>query len=125
MHQAPRILHLDQVCGFSDCAVSQIYIIETTCNELQLHYEFNFNFSVTAQPGTAESSDFRATITSVTFQPGETGPKSVNFLTVNDDIVESSELFTVSLSSDVGISLGASASVLIEDNDGKITLHLH
>ena len=123
MHQAPRILHLDQVCGFSDCAVSQIYIIETTCNKLQAL--FDFNFSVTAQPATAESSDFRATITSVTFQPGETGPITVNFLTVDDDIVESGELFTVSLSSDVGISLGASASVLIEDNDGKITLHLH
>ncbi|CAB4029390.1 glycosyl hydrolase family, partial [Paramuricea clavata] len=65
--------------------------------------------SVNAQVGTAENTDFTSTITAVPFAAGETGPKTVNFITVDDDIVEASELFTVSLSSTSGILLGSQA----------------
>jgi hypothetical protein len=83
---------------------------------------FDFNFSVNTQDGsTAGKSDFTTTIPSVTFLAGETGPKAVSVVAVDDEIVEDSEYFTVSLSSNSGISLGPQASVFINDNDGKIT----
>ena len=77
-------------------------------------------FSVNAQTGTAGSGDFTTTITSVTFQPGETGPKTISIATVDDGIVESNEILTVSLSTTSRVTLGPSSTVSIIDNDGKI-----
>ncbi len=74
--------------------------------------------SVTTSPKTAGDDDFQARTMDVTFQPGETGPKSIPINTVDDDVIEPREEFTVTLSSSSpGVTVGEPATVFIKDND--------
>ncbi|XP_028399458.1 uncharacterized protein LOC114522881 [Dendronephthya gigantea] len=77
--------------------------------------------SVSTQDVSTSSTDFGRPTLSVTFAAGETGPKTVNILTTDDDIVEANEIFTVSLSSSSGVTLGGSAFVTI-NNDDDVTV---
>ena len=87
-------------------------------NNVLLIIEAYFYNSVTTSPKTAGGDDFEPTTMDVTFQPGETGPKSIPINTVDDDVVEPSEEFTVTLSSSSpGVTVGGPASVFIKDND--------
>ena len=79
--------------------------------------------SVTTSPKTAGDDDFEPTTVDVTFQPGETGPKSIPINIVDDDVVEPTEEFTVTLSSSSpGVTVGEPATVFIKDNDRPGTL---
>ena len=87
-------------------------------NNVLLIIEAYFYNSVTTSPKTAGDEDFKPTTMDVTFQPGETGPKSIPINTVDDDVVEPREEFTVTLSSSSpGVTVGEPASVFIKDND--------
>lgn len=73
---------------------------------------------VTASPKTAGDDDFGPKTIDVTFGPGDTGPKSIPINIIDDDDVETTEEFTVSLSSSSpGVTVGEPATVLIKDND--------
>ena len=67
----------------------------------------------------AGENDFENVPQEVTFQPGETGPKFVDIVLINDGNVEPIEEFTVSLASNSSVILGNSSSVNIHDDDGQ------
>lgn len=71
------------------------------------------------QPSTAGKNDFIAVNKSIIFQPGETGPKSIEIELIEDLLDEPTEEFTISLTSSSVVTLGPAASVNIIDNDGK------
>ena len=78
---------------------------------------------MTTSPNTAGDNDFSAKTVDVTFQPGETGPKPIPINIIDDDVVESKEEFTVTISSpSPGVTVGEPATVIIKDNDkaGKL-----
>ena len=78
---------------------------------------------MTTSPNTAGDDDFSAKTVDVTFQPGETGPKPIPISIIDDDVVESKEEFTVTISSpSPGVTVGEPATVIIKDNDkaGKL-----
>lgn len=78
-------------------------------------------FSVTTYPLTTGNDDFTAKTQSITFQPGETGPKLIEIGLVDDILVEPTEAFTVSLGASAAqVTLGHAATVNIVDNDGKV-----
>ena len=79
------------------------------------------HFSVTTSPSTATSDDFNEKVQDVTFNPGETGPIPIDIQVVDDDLVEPTEQFNVSLvsSSIPAVKLGQPAVVNISDNDGR------
>lgn len=77
-------------------------------------------FRVTPKSDTAsEEEDFDSAAKDVSFQPGETGPKSVVIGIVDDSVDEPMEKFSVGLSSNSRAILGGPSSVNIQDNDGK------
>lgn len=78
-------------------------------------------FRLAASPGTASGEDFVSKTVDVTFEPGETGPKQVEFEIVDDELVENTESFKVSVvsSSVPAITSGEPATVNIRDNDGN------
>ena len=79
-----------------------------------------FFIRVTASPKTAGNEDFSPKTFDITFQPGEKGPKSIAINIMDDDIVETTEEFTVSLSSSSpGVTLGEPATVVIRDKPGE------
>ena len=68
-----------------------------------------------------ENSDFEPGPITVTFEPGETS-MPVTIPTMDDDVNEFPESFTVVLSDPVGAQLGEdTATIDIVDNDGKTT----
>jgi large repetitive protein len=71
------------------------------------------------QNGTATAgSDYTASGGTVTFAPGETGPKTVTVNTTNDSIDEDNETFTVNLSAPSNATIGTgSATATIQDGD--------
>ena len=79
------------------------------------------HFRLATSPATASGEDFVSRTVDVTFQPGETGPKEVEFEIVDDPLIENTESFEVSVvsSSVPAITSGAPATVNILDNDGK------
>ena len=79
-------------------------------------------FSITPQPGSANSEDFDGAVKDVIFKPGESGPKFVDINLIDDRNVEPTEKFTVSLSSKSSAVLGEPSDVNIEDDDGKYVL---
>lgn len=76
-------------------------------------------------PSTAAQEDFVVLTKNITFQPGETGPKLIEIDVIDDDIVEPTEAFTVTLISPVAVELGEPATVNIIDNDGKLNKLFH
>jgi hypothetical protein len=59
----------------------------------------------------------------ITFQPGETGPKSIDIDLVDDEILEDTERFTVFLRPTTPrVKAGRPASVQILDNEGDILI---
>ena len=61
----------------------------------------------------------------VTFEPGETGPKSIAINIIDDDVVESKEEFTVTMSSSSPrVTVGEPATVIIKDNDKSGRLYI-
>ncbi len=88
-----------------------------------------FYFRLQTSPGSASDKDFVSRTVDVTFQPGETGPKQVEFEIVDDPLVENTESFQVSMvsSSVAAVATGEPATVNIRDNDRKyfsITYHI-
>lgn len=81
-------------------------------------------FRMAATPSTATEADFVPKEFELTFAPGETGPKSVEIDVLNDDLLENTEPFTVSLisSSVPAVKLGDPSTVNILDDDGKFAL---
>ena len=78
-----------------------------------------FNFRLRRSPVTAGSSDFDGEPQSITFQPGETGPKSIDIDLVDDQLLEDTESFTVFLTSpNPTVKTGKPATVRILDNEG-------
>lgn len=75
-------------------------------------------FSIHPSPATAGNDDFFATVQNVTFQPGETR-KQIEIEVVDDQWVEPTESFVLSLASSSPAILGEPSSVNIIDNDGK------
>ena len=75
-------------------------------------------FSIHPSPGTADSDDFIATVQNVTFQLGET-QKQIEIELVDDQRVEDTESFILSLASSSPVILGEPSSVNIIDDDGK------
>ena len=69
--------------------------------------------------GTADEEDFSLESKFVTFQPGETENKIVEIDLIDDDVIESTENFTVELSSSAFVVFGNPSVVRIYDNDGK------
>lgn len=73
---------------------------------------------ITLTPKTAGDDDFVVKEMNVTFQPGDTSPKSIPIHLIDDDVVEPREEFLVTLSSSSpGITVGEPATVFIKDND--------
>ncbi|XP_028398895.1 uncharacterized protein LOC114521039 isoform X22 [Dendronephthya gigantea] len=73
---------------------------------------------VTKTPKTAGNKDYDPQPVDITFQPGETGPKSIPINLVDDDVAEPNEEFTITLSSSSpGVTVGEPATVIIKDND--------
>ncbi|CAB4027156.1 Alkaline phosphatase, partial [Paramuricea clavata] len=69
-------------------------------------------------PVTAGSGDYSGEPIEITFQPGETGPKSINIDLVDDQVLEDTEKFTVFLTSSTpGVKVGKPATVRILDNE--------
>lgn len=83
-----------------------------------------FLYRVTPRLGTAGKEDFDATAKVVTFQPGETGPKFIEVGPIDDANDESTEKFSLSLSSNSRAILGKPSTVNIIDNDGNLCLSL-
>ncbi len=75
-------------------------------------------FSIHPSPATADNDDFFANVQNVTFQPGET-QKQIEIEVVDDQRVEPTESFILSLTSSSPAILGEPSSVNIIDNDGK------
>jgi hypothetical protein len=79
--------------------------------------KFTLFKSVTPTAKTAGDDDFVPQTVDVTFQPGETGPKSIPINIIDDDVVESKEEFIVTMSSSSpGVTVGEPATVIIKDN---------
>ena len=74
----------------------------------------------------AAGSDYTTTNGTLTFNPGETS-KTINVPITNDSVVESSETFTVSLSSPTNATLGATAThtYTINDDDSYGSIQLN
>ncbi|CAB4038687.1 cellobiohydrolase A (1,4-beta-cellobiosidase A), partial [Paramuricea clavata] len=72
-------------------------------------------------PASASDKDFVSRTVNVTFNPGETGPKEVEFEIIDDPLVENTESFSVSVvsTSVSGVISGEPATVNILDNDGN------
>ena len=79
---------------------------------------FNYSTEVRTGPDAASASDFTGQSNqTVTFAPGET-EKMVAISTIDDQIVESTEIFDVNISGFVGATAGDSSAVgTITDND--------
>lgn len=79
---------------------------------------------MTTSPATATNEDFVPKTVNVTFEPGETGPKAIEFEIVDDKFVEKLESFQVSMvsSSVAAVSYGEPTTVNIRDNDGNYLL---
>lgn len=78
-----------------------------------------FHFRLRTSPVTAGQSDYNGEPQSITFQPGETGPKSIDIDLVDDELLEDTEKFTAFLtSSNPAVKTGKPASVRIFDNEG-------
>lgn len=74
-------------------------------------------------PNTAAADDFASKSVDVTFAPGETGPKQVEIEIVDDELVEVTENFKVSMtSSNPAVKTGEASEVKILDNDGNYAL---
>ena len=86
-----------------------------------LKYMLHLHFRLATSPATASGEDFVSKTVDVTFEPGETGPKQVEFEIVDDKLVENTESFIVSVvsSSVPAITSGEPATVNIRDNDGN------
>ena len=79
-------------------------------------------FRLTTRPRTADEEDFVLKTVNVTFEPGQSGPKRVNFDIIDDKIVEDTESFSVVLASSVSaVIANTSATVNIQDNDGNFS----
>ena len=76
-------------------------------------------FRIVPRPGSAGANDYDRAVKEVTFQPGETGPKFVDIVLIDDSVDEPTEKFTVFLSSDSRAILGRPSTVNIEDDDGN------
>ena len=77
-------------------------------------------FRLRTSPQTAGSGDYSDKPLEITFQPGETGPKSIDIDLVDDKILEDTEQFTVYLvPSTPGVTAGKPAAVRIIDNEGN------
>ena len=72
--------------------------------------------SIHPSPATADNDDFFASVQNVTFQPGET-QKQIEIEIVDDQKVEPTESFVLSLASSSRTKLGEPSSVNIIDND--------
>ncbi|XP_046846527.1 uncharacterized protein LOC124440255 isoform X4 [Xenia sp. Carnegie-2017] len=93
---------------------------ETAFVDLKLDGEIAYPITVqlTTRPGTADEEDFVLKTVNVTFEPGQSGPKRVNFDIIDDKIVEDTESFSVVLASSVSaVIANTSATVNIQDND--------
>ena len=68
----------------------------------------------------SESIDYVPKKVNVTFQPGETGTKTVKIDVIDDDLVEATEEFQVAVvsTSVPAVTWGEPVSVNILDNDG-------
>ena len=76
-------------------------------------------FRLQTSPLTAGTSDYSGDPVEITFQPGETGPKSIDIDTVDDQLLEDNEKFTVFLTTSTpGVKVKKPASVHIIDNEG-------
>ena len=75
-------------------------------------------------PNTAVSTDYQSLVnTVVSFTPGGATTQTRTTTIVDDAIVENLEVFTVTaaaVSSNVDIDPTTSATILIQDNDGKL-----
>ena len=80
-----------------------------------------FWFSFQTTQGTAGEDDFVSKTMDVTFEPGEQETKYIEIEITDDDLLEPTESFGVSLvsSSVEAVKLGKPSSVNIVDNDGK------
>ena len=76
-------------------------------------------FSLTTSPLTAGKGDYIKWTGNITFQPGETRPKSIEIEIIDDLIVENTEAFSVILAASKSIRLGQPVTVNIIDNDGN------
>jgi hypothetical protein len=86
---------------------------------------FIASFSLNTLPGTAGEADFTGISRSITFQPGQSGPISVEIDIEDDTLIEPTEAFQVALKDpSYPIQIGQPATVNILDNDGnKMLLH--
>ena len=75
------------------------------------------------EPLTAGHEDYVPKTEDITFQAGETGPKTMRISIIDDRVVEPTERFKVNLvsSSDPAVKLGepTSVNIILKDNDGK------
>lgn len=73
----------------------------------------------------SEIIDYVPQRVNVTFQPGETGTKTVKIDVIDDDLVEATEEFQVAVvsSSVPAVTWGEPVSVNILDNDGICLKH--
>ena len=73
------------------------------------------------EPSPIGKDDFVPKTRSITFQPGETGPKLIDVDIVDNSIVEPTESFKVLLSTSApAVTVGEPAIVNIIDDDGKL-----
>ena len=82
--------------------------------------------SLSLSPNTAVSTDYQSLVNSlVSFIPGGATTQIRNITIVDDAIVENLEIFTVTataVTSNVDIDPTTSATILIQDNDGKLSI---
>lgn len=76
---------------------------------------------ITSANGTATANnDFTEVTTTLTWNDGETGNKTVSVPIINDDVIETEESFTLNLSNptgELGLGTTTSTTVTIADND--------
>ena len=80
--------------------------------------------TVCSQGGTGKASercDYATSLGTLSWAAGEAGTKSFNIPIINDAIVEGNEVFNVTLSNPIGVSLGtpSTATVTILDDDSN------
>lgn len=80
--------------------------------------------SFATNSGTAGDEDFASKTTNMTFQPGERQTQFIEVDITDDDLLEPTESFGVSLlsSSVEAVKLGKPSVVEILDNDGNCTI---
>ena len=87
------------------------------------YFLYCVNFRLQTSPFTAGSGDYSDKPIEITFQPGETGPKSIDIDIIDDNILEDTERFTAFLRpSTPGVKAGQPATVEILDNEGDSKL---